>query len=248
MMLFRPFAFACALIAGPACADDLIVFAAASLKEPLDAIVAEMPDVRMSYGGSGTLARQVQQGAPADVVLLASDQWIEALVASGDVAPPIDFASNRLVLIGQPGMGAVDLSANAILGALDGGRLAMGFTASVPAGIYAKQAFTSLGLWEALAPHVAEVDNVRSALALVARREAPLGVVYMTDARVVPELQIVAEIPRESHDDISYWAAQVQASTHPQTADFVAQMLSPHVQLILREAGFCAPDAPCELP
>lgn len=247
MMWLKPFTFVAALLAGPACADDLVVFAAASLKGPLDAIVADMADVRVSYAGSGTLARQVQQGAPADVVLLASDLWTQALVDSGDIDPPIDFAGNRLVLIGQPGIGTIDLNAEAILAALDGGRLAMGFTGSVPAGIFAKEALTTLGLWEALAPHVAEVDNVRSALALVARGEAPLGVVYATDARVVPGLSVAAVFPADSHDDVSYWAAKVRASTHPQAADFVAQMQSARVQAILREAGFCAVDAPCDV-
>jgi len=246
-MWLKPIAFVCALMAAtPTAADDLLVFAAASLKGPLDKIVAGMPEVRVSYAGSGTLARQVQQGAPADVVLLASDAWMGALVDSGVVDDPIDFAGNRLVLVGQPKMASVPLDAPSVLAALDGGRLAMGFTASVPAGIYGKEALVSLGLWADVAPHVAEVDNVRAALALVARGEVPLGVVYATDVRVVPDLSVVAVFPDSSHDDVSYWAAKVSASDHPAAAGFVARMQSTEVQLILREAGFCAIEAPCE--
>ena len=247
MMWLNPIAIVCALMAAtPIWADDLLVFAAASLKGPLDKSVAEMPEVQGSYAGSGTLARQVQQGAPADVVLLASDAWMGALVDSGVVDDPIDFAGNRLVLVGQSKMASVTLDAPSVLAALDGGRLAMGFTASVPAGIYGKEALVSLGLWADVAPHVAEVDNVRAALALVARGETPLGVVYATDVRVVPDLAVVAVFPDSSHDDVSYWAAKVSASDHPGAAGFVARMQSTEVQLILRGAGFCAIEAPCE--
>ena len=94
-MMMRGFALLCAVIAGPAQADDLVVFAAASLKEPLDAIAAQMPDVRVSYAGSGTLARQIQQGAPADVVVLAHDAWMDVLVAQKAVDIPVAFAGNR---------------------------------------------------------------------------------------------------------------------------------------------------------
>lgn len=249
MMGLKRFAFMCALcVGGPAAAEDLLVFAAASLKGPLDAIVTQMPDVRVSYGGSGALARQVQQGAPADVILLASDVWMTALVGSGDVETPAAFASNRLVLIGPPGQGPLALTTEALLAALDGGRLAMGFTASVPAGMYGKEALITLGLWDDLVAHIAEVDNVRSALALVARGEAPLGIVYATDVQVVPSVSLVAVFPADSHAPISYWAAAVNDATHSGAQAFVDHLQSSQAQAILHDAGFCAVVTPCEGP
>ena len=244
MIWFRRLVFALLFWPVPAAAEDVLIFAAASLKEPLDRIVADWPGAKVSYGGSGALARQVQQGAPADVVLLANDDWMDVLVAEGAVDDPVAFAGNRLVLVGQPGMGPVDLTAEGISGALGVGRLAMGFTASVPAGIYGRQAIESLGLWDMLAARVAEVDNVRAALALVARGEAPLGIVYATDARVVPDLAVVAVFPVGTHDPIRYWGAVVSDSETARA--FLDSLTTEAAQAVLAEAGFCPPTAACE--
>lgn len=229
----------CCVIPLKALAEDLVVFAAASLKGPLDEIAASFGNVVVSYAGSGTLARQVSQGAPADVVLLANEAWMEVLVAEGDVGPPVDFVGNRLVLIGQPGMAEVPLTAEGLIAALDGGRLAMGFTNSVPAGIYGRAALTSLGLWEIVVPFVVEVDNVRAALMLVARGEVPLGIVYQSDALVVPNLPIVARFPTESHPQISYFAAVTAQSDHPEAAAFVDHLRGTTARTVFDNAGFC---------
>lgn len=219
-------------------AEGLTIFAAASLKEPLDKIVADFPGSRVSYGGSGALARQVQRGAPADVIVLANTAWMDVLVAAEAVTAPVAFASNALVLVGQPGAPAVELTAADLTGALDGDRMAMGFVASVPAGIYGRQAFETLGLWEAVRPFVAEVENVRAALALAIRAEVPLAVVYASDTRVTPDLSVVARFPSDSHDPILYWAAAV--SDTPTVHRFVAALTEDAAQMTLAAAGFCA--------
>lgn len=194
--------FCVALCAGPVFAEPVVVFAAASLKEPVDALAAAIGDVVVSYGGSGTLARQVQNGAPADVILLANADWMDVLPRARDVA---DFASNALVLIGPAGGEDVALADLPV--ALGDGRLAMGNTSAVPAGIYGREALESAGLWEALRDRLAEVDNVRAALVLVARGETPFGVVYATDARATDAVQVVAAFPADSHAPIRYVGA-----------------------------------------
>lgn len=227
------------LIAGPASAEDLVVFAAASLKGPLDIIAADR-DVTISYGGSGALARQISHGAPADVVLLAHSDWMDVLAREGAVVPDsvTAFLSNTLVIVGQLDAEVLPLEADAMLDALDGGRLAMGFTQAVPAGIYGREALERLGLWETLSPHVAEVDNVRAALALVARGEAPLGIVYQSDALVVPSLSVVARIPTDSHAPIRYFGAITTIDT-PGAADFLKLLSAPESQDVFAAAGFC---------
>lgn len=222
------------LMAGPGVAAPLVVFAAASLKEPVDVIAAEFGDVVVSYGGSGTLARQVQLGAPADVILLANTEWMDVLETAGAVSGVQVFAGNTLVLAGR---GAdVPLTPEGLRMALGDGRLAMGFTAAVPAGIYGKQALDTLGVWDVAGPRVVEVDNVRAALALVARDEAPLGVTYATDLRAVDGLRAVAVFPAESHDPIRYVGALV--SDDPRAAAFLAAVTGARGQAVLAGAGF----------
>lgn len=226
-------------------ADDLVVFAAASLKGPLDAIVAGMDGVVVSYGGSGTLARQVEQGAPADVILLANAAWATHLETAGHIDQPVEFTGNRLVIVGQPGMAGVPLTAEGIATALDGARLAMGFTQSVPAGIYGRSALTELGLWTDVAAMVVEVQNVRAALALVARGEAPLGIVYQSDALIAPELPVVARFPVSSHPRIAYFAAVTAQSDHADAATLITKLRAPAAQAILADAGFCTDQRWC---
>ena len=222
-----------------ALADDLVVFAAASLKGPLDAIAAPFENVVVSYAGSGTLARQINQGAPADVVLLANAAWMDVLVDAQSVTDPITFVGNRLVIVGQPDAADVALTLDGLASGLDGGRLAMGFTSSVPAGIYGKAALENLGLWHTVAPSVVEMDNVRAALNLVARGEVPLGIVYQSDALIVPDLKIVAQFPQGSHPDIAYYAAITAASDHPDAQSFVDALRGPTAKEIFDAAGFC---------
>lgn len=237
-------AVAVSLIAVPARAE-LLVFAAASLKEPVDRIAETLGDVTVSYGGSGTLARQVSLGAPADVVLLANVAWMDVLVADGHVRSEsvADFASNALVLIGPAGSETVALTPNAVDAALGNGRLSVGLTEAVPAGIYAKAAMETLGLWNVVQDRLAEVDSVRAALALVIRGQAPLGIVYATDVRISDAVAALAVFPAESHPPIRYTAA-VAADADEDAAAFLAYLLSAEGRAEFAASGFRPPVEP----
>jgi len=191
----------------PALAQGITVFAAASLRGALDEIAgAYGTPLRLSYGGSGTMARQIASGAPADVVVLAHPDWMEWLAERTPLrARSASIAGNQLVLIGPAG--ASLLSPQDIAARLGTGKLVMGQRDAVPAGTYARQWLQSAGLWETLLPSIAETDNVRAALALVAQGAAPLGVVYASDARAETQVKVVYEIPPTSHDPITYPAA-----------------------------------------
>ena len=190
--------------------EPLRVFAAASLQGPLDTIARDWPaQVVVSYAGSGTLARQVSQGAPADVVILANSVWMDWLVERRDITAPVtDIVSNRLVLIGPAAARALpNPDPQALLDRLAGGRLAMGQHLSVPAGIYARAWLEHIDAWAVLRPHLAETDNVRAALFLVARGEVPLGVVYASDAFADARVFVLWTIPDDQHPTIRYPAA-----------------------------------------
>ncbi|WP_239113608.1 molybdate ABC transporter substrate-binding protein [Shimia biformata] len=202
-------------MAGPVLADRISVFAAASLKNALDEIAAGYEadtghDVVLTYAGSARLARQVQAGAPADIVFLASTDWMDELERAEVlvVDSRTDLLTNRLVLVGHEGK-PLELSSDDLVARLGDGRLAVAMTNAVPAGIYAKQALTSLGLWPAVAGRLAETDNVRAALALVALGAAPLGAVYASDARAEPRVAILATFPEDTHGPIRYPVALV---------------------------------------
>ncbi|MFT7145606.1 MAG: molybdate transport system substrate-binding protein [Yoonia sp.] len=218
---------------------DVLVFSAASLKEPLDQIAARFDGVVVSYGGSGTLARQVSLGAPADVILLANVDWMDYLAAQGAIDPNslAGFASNRLILVAGQGHEKVTLDQVGLADALGQGRLAVGLTNAVPAGIYAKAALQSLGLWDGVQGRLAEVDNVRAALALVARGQAPMGIVYRTDVRVSPDVVEVAEFPAQSHPPIRYVGAVVENASVEARA-FWDYVRGPQGQAIFAQAGF----------
>lgn len=239
-MILRAFTLALAMtLVAPFARADVLVFSAASLKGPLDQIAAQFDGVVLSYGGSGTLARQVSLGAPADVVLLANVDWMEYLAAQGDIDPDsvADFASNRLILLAQQGHPPVTLDQAGLSDALGDGRLALGLTNAVPAGIYAKAALQSLNLWDGVQNQLAEVDNVRAALALVARGQAPLGIVYRTDVRVSADVTEVAVFPSQSHPPIRYLGAVVDDASDEARA-FWAFVRGPEGQAILAQAGF----------
>lgn len=233
------------LLLSPAMARaEVVVFAAASLKEPVDALAATFGGVTVSYAGSGTLARQVASGAPADLVLLANTDWMDVLKAQAVVQTDTiaDVASNRLVMIGPSNVGDVALTPAEVLSALGDGRIATGLINSVPAGIYAQQALRSLHLWDSLSSRLAQVDSVRSALTLVARGEATLGIVYETDARAVDSVRIVARFPTESHGPIRY-AGALTARADGDAAAFWAYVRDDAGQAIFAQAGFLPPVA-----
>ncbi|WP_310151872.1 molybdate ABC transporter substrate-binding protein [Luteimonas sp. 3794] len=227
----------------------LTVFAAASLKEAMDAAAARYQQdtgqpVRVSYAASPALARQIQQRAPADVFVSADLDWMDWLQARGLVTASSrrDLLGNTLVLIApahsttQPFALTRDSDLLPLLGAR--GRLALARTASVPAGRYARAAFASLGQWPALQPRVAETDSVRSALTLVARGEAPLGVVYGSDAQAEPRVKVLATFPADSHPAIVYPVARIAASRHPQADAFVRWLDGDVASALFRRHGF----------
>lgn len=247
-MILRALFLACVTtLCATSARADVLVFAAASLKQPVDRIAAEFGDVVVSYGGSGTIARQVSLGAPADVVLLANVTWMDVLAENGDVDSDTvaDFASNRLVLIGQAGQGPVPLDGPAIAQVLGDGRIALGLTSAVPAGIYAKEALQSLGLWQDLAARLAETDNVRTALGLVARGQVPLGIVYRTDVAISDQIAEVALFPQASHTPIRYVGALTQEPSDVASA-FWDYLRGPEGQKIMASAGFLPAWSPDE--
>nr|WP_242003095.1 molybdate ABC transporter substrate-binding protein [Vulcaniibacterium tengchongense] len=233
----------------PGVAAPLTVFAAASLKDALDEAALAYrartgQALRVSYAGSPALARQIAQGAPADLFLSADRDWMDYLQRRGliDPASRRDLLGNALVLVAPARSRAAPLALargtdlRPLLG--ERGRLALALTASVPAGKYARAGFESLGMWRALRPRVVEAENVRAALMLVARGEAPLGAVYASDARAEPAVRVLARFPPGSHPPIVYPVARVRASAHPQAAAFLRWLAGPQAAAIFRRHGF----------
>jgi molybdate transport system substrate-binding protein len=202
--------------AGPSPPPPVIVFAAASLQTAIDAMVPAIDraagvDLRVSYAASSALARQIDNGAPADLFISADLEWMDYLEARSLLRPETrtNLLGNRLVLIAPAGSHpVVDLARPGTLAAaLGSGRLAAADPDAVPAGKYAKAALTDLGMWPSLAPKIAAAENVRAALLLVSRGEAPLGIVYRSDAIADRGVRIVAAFPEHSHPRIIYPAA-----------------------------------------
>lgn len=244
------FALAAAIALPCAAAQTpLTVFAAASLKESLDEAAsayqaAHGTPVQVSYAASSTLARQVEQGAPADVFVSADQEWMDYLQQRRLIDPALrrNLLGNTLVLVAPASSSAkVDLrKPGALLAALGAqGRLAVGQTASVPAGKYARAALQALGQWTSVQPRLAESESVRSALMLVARGEAPLGIVYGSDAQAEPKVRVVATFPADSHTPIVYPVAPLRASPQADAAAaFVRWLGTPPAQAIFRRHGF----------
>ena len=228
---------------------DPVVFAAASLKEALDAAAAAWsrqghPRPVISYAASPALARQIAQGAPADLFMSADEDWMawldaRGLLRSGTRTP---LLGNRLVLIapttapGPPPGNAPGLPLAASLG--DGGRLAVADVAAVPAGRYAKAALESLGVWTSVASRLAQTENVRVALTLVARGEAPLGIVYATDARAEPRVRVVDAFPTGLHPAIVYPVAITAGARSARAGPFLDFLRSPAGRGVFESYGF----------
>ena len=220
-----------AMFASPAlAAPKIIVFAAASLTDALQDIATAYEkktgaQIVNSFASSSTLARQIENGAPAEIFASADNQWMDYLAARGliETATRKSPIGNALVLIAPSdsalGPRAIDsrLDWAKLLG---GGRLAVGDPDHVPAGIYAKQALQSLGAWDLLEPHLARAEDVRAALVYVDRGEAPLGIVYLTDARADAKVKIVGVFPQTSHPPIVYPFALVKGASAPARAYF----------------------------
>lgn len=234
--------------AGPVLAADsgpLIVFAATSLKSALDEIAAGWQrdagqTVRVSYGPTSALARQVEQGAPADVFISADLDWMKFLAERRLVGDATALLGGRLVLIAPRNSKVVlPLRRGAPLAAaLGDGRLAVANVESVPAGRYARAALESLGLWREVAGRLVQTDNVRAALRLVARGEVPLAVVYATDARAEPLVRVVAVFDESLHPPIRYVAAPVTGAQTRQAAAFIAHLRSRAARSVFEREGF----------
>ena len=225
----------------------VVVFAAASLKTALDRIGSEWRSstgrqVTFSYASSGALARQIESGAHADIFASADVAWMDYLSGRGLIrnSTRVSLLGNRLVLV-SPRDAAVMLEIApgfALAAALGGGRLAIGDPAIVPAGAYAKAALIRLGVWQSVSMKMAGASNVRAALAFVARGEAPLGIVYATDAHAEPAVKVVATFPPDSHPPIIYPFALTAGSGNPAAAAFMAFLSTPAAKTVFTAEGF----------
>nr|WP_234992053.1 molybdate ABC transporter substrate-binding protein [Roseisalinus antarcticus] len=239
--------------AGVSAAETVTVFAAASLKTALDEIVAMVEaetgtSVLVSYAGSSALARQIQLGAPADIFLSANTAWMDVLADEGllEDGTRQDLLGNALVLIAHdPGAAPAKIGpAFDLATRLGGGRLAMALVEAVPAGIYGKAALECLGLWDGIAASVAQTDNARTALALVATGEAPYGIVYATDAAAEPRVTVVGTFPANSHPPIIYPVADLTTRDLPEETAFLDALRSPAARQIFEAQGFVLLDGP----
>lgn len=228
-------------------AGNLLVFAAASLTDAIGDVAGEFErstglGVTAAFAGSSTLARQIEAGAPADVFLSANVDWMDYLQQHDliDAASRFDLLGNRLVLIAPSDSGIRTSIAPGfpLAGLLGDGYLAMANTEAVPAGRYGKSALQSLGVWDSVAGRIAQAEDVRAALALVSRGEAPLGVVYATDAAIDPGVRVVDTFPADSHEPIHYPVAALTASEHPQSRAFLVFLRSPSATAVFERYGF----------
>jgi len=229
----------------------ITVFAAASLKESIDTIAVEWKketgqQVTVSYAASSALAKQIEQGAPADVFISADVQWMDYLQKASkiDVKSRFNLVGNRLVLIAPATSMQTSVSLakpGALLKALGDGRLAVAETVGVPAGRYAKQSLMKMKVWESVSDKLAQVENVRAAMAFVARGESPLGIVYATDAKAEPKVRIVATFADDSHDAIIYPAASVASANPASTKGFLEFLQGRKAKEIFKQAGFKLP-------
>jgi len=235
------------LMLSVAYAADITVFAAASLKNALDDAAkiyeAKTGDkVVVSYAASSALAKQIERGAPADIFFSADLDWMDYLEKKNliDIASRRSLLGNTLVLI-APKDSTISLPIEKnfpLLQALGpDGKLAMASVDSVPAGMYGKAALTYLGVWDSVAARVAQAENVRAALALVALGETPLGVVYGTDTKAEPAVRVVGTFPEESHPKIEYPVALL-AKAKPEARKFLDFILSPEAASSFETQGF----------
>lgn len=236
--LLLPLAFACS--DQPAASEKgPVVLAASSLQEALTDVSAAWVKQGhaapvLSFAASSALARQIEQGAPADLFVSADEEWMDTLQDQGllRASTRTDLLGNTLVLVARKG-GSVRSLAQ-----LGGGRLALADPEAVPAGKYAKAALQKLGQWQSLAPRVASAENVRAALALVERGEAPLGIVYATDAHASDKVEVVETLPQDSHPPIRYPAALLVGSKHAEAAAFQSFLASDQAMAIFARHGF----------
>ena len=232
---------------GNAAEQGPTVFAAASLKDALDQINATWQKgggspATISYAASSALAKQIEQGAPADIFISADEDWMNYLAERKLIKPDtrFDLLGNSLVLIAPKNSElTAKIGPGFPLAALIGdGHLAMANTDSVPAGKYGKAALMKLGVWDAVKDKVAQADNVRAALVLVARGEAPLGIVYATDARAEPNVKVLDTFPEDTHPPIIYPAAELAGASSPEAPALLAYLKSASARATFEAQGF----------
>jgi molybdate transport system substrate-binding protein len=228
-------------------AAEVVVFAAASLKNALDNVAADWAKASgdaatISYAGSSALARQIEEGAPADVFFSADLDWMDYLEERKLIDPATrkSLLGNAIVLV-APADAAKPVAIGKgfdLAGALGDGKLAMASVDSVPAGKYGKAALESLGVWDSVAASVAQADNVRAALQLVALGEAPFGIVYATDAHAEPKVAVVGTFPDDSHPPIVYPVARTSASEADAAKSFLDYLGTPEARARFEAEGF----------
>src|SRR5689334_24865595 len=224
-----------------------VVFAAASLKDALDAANAAWEKksgkkATISYAASSTLAKQIEQGAPADIFISADEDWMNYLAEKKLIKPDtrFDLLGNTLVLIAPKDSKIETKIADGfpLATLLGDGHLAMANTDSVPAGKYGKAALTKLGVWNSVKDKIAQADNVRAALKLVSTGEAPLGIVYGTDAKSDPNVKVIDTFPEVTHPPIFYPIAIMASSTNADAPTLLAYLKSSAAQSIFKDQGF----------
>jgi molybdate transport system substrate-binding protein len=225
----------------------LVVFAAASLKDALDEVNAAYQrqkgqETTTSYAASSTLAKRIEAGAPADIFISADLDWMNYLAKKNLIKPETraNLLSNRLVLI-APVNSALKLAIGPNLPlaqALGNGRLAIADPNAVPAGIYGKAALEALGVWSSVADKLAPGESVRATVLMVSRGQAPLGIVYQTDAVADTGVKIIGTFPENTHPPIIYPSAVVASSTNPEAPGYIANLKSPIARPIFEKQGF----------
>jgi molybdate transport system substrate-binding protein len=253
-MLTRLFAIFClfTLLTGapqPAAAQESItVFAAASLRNALDdadAAFTKATGVKVvaSYEATSALAKQIEQGAPADVFISADLRWMDYATEHKLIKPDsrVNLLGNKLVLIAPADskLDHVPIAKGFDIAKLAGdGRIAVADVKAVPAGLYAKAALENLGAWPAAEPKLAQAENVRATLAFVARGETPLGIVYETDAKVEPKVKIVGVFPDGSYPPVTYPVAATTATTNAAVARYLTFLRGPAAKAVFEKYGF----------
>lgn len=231
-----------------AAAEKITVFAAASLTNALQDIATQYQkksgvEVVSSFASSSVLARQIDQGAPADLFISADQQWMDDVVAKNSVVSSTRYTllGNDLVLIApkSDAAKAVTIDSNTDWKSLlKGERLAVGDPDHVPAGIYTKEALQKLGAWDALSPQLAPANNVRAALALVERNETPYGIVYGSDAVASQKVQVVGRFPEDSHKPVEYPMAIVKEHQNATVEAFYNYLQGPDAAAVFKQYGF----------
>jgi molybdate transport system substrate-binding protein len=242
--------FAAVVLPSPVAAQsraDVTIFAAASLRDALDELARKYErqgrgKAAVSYAGSPMLARQIEKGAPADLFISADTDWMDYMAKRGliRIETRVNLLSNRLVLI-APADSRVQLTIGRgfpLAALLGDRRLAMADPDSVPAGKYGRVALEGLGVWGEVAPKVARAENVRAALALVARAETPFGIVYRTDALAERRVRIVGEFARTLHPEIVYPAAVVASSRSKIAVEYLHYLRSQAALAVWQRHGF----------